>query len=174
LERGASPEISQIELTIRKWAEEHGFRDVWLREVALQTMHGWALGGTTSKWTYLPEELNTPRFQPDFGTWIPSYTKWPEFKQLTGERYRRALTQYRTKVKTLWGEGQPKLSQSAVWTVLWQRGKSPEGIQIDHRKTTGKNLSLANIQRQVHEFAESAGLSLRASKAGPKINITST
>jgi hypothetical protein len=67
----------------------------------------------------------------------------------------------------LWGEGQPKLSQSAVWTVLWQRGKSPEAIRTHYLKTTGKNVSLANIQLRVHAFADSAGLSLGTSKAGP-------
>jgi hypothetical protein len=174
VERGASLEINQLESAVRTWAETHGFRDVWLRDVAIQSMHSWARGGTMSKWTYLPEELDTPRFQPDFGCWIPFFTKWPEFKRLTDERYRRAQAEYRSKVKTLWGEGQPKLSQSAVWTVLWQRGKSPEAIRIHHLKTTGKNVSLANIQLRVHAFADSAGLSLRASKAGPGVNVTST
>jgi hypothetical protein len=174
LDRGASPEINQVEVAVRKWAETHGFQDAWLRDVALQTMHNWAGGRSHSKWTYLPEELETVKFQPDFGYWIPFYSKWPEFKRLTDERYRRVLAQYRAEVRTLWGEGQPKLSQSAVWTVLWQRGKSPEAIRIHHLKTTKKNVSLANIQLRVHQFADAAGLSLRAAKAGRGVNITST
>jgi hypothetical protein len=174
LERGASLKINQLDGAIRRWAETHGFHDAWLRDVALQSMHGWARGGTASKWTYLPEELDTPGFQPNFGHWIPFYMSWPEFKRLADERYRREQAQYRAQVRTLWGEGQPKLSQSAVWTVLWQRGKSPEAIRMHHLRTAGKSVSLANIQLRIHAFAESAGLSLRASKAGRRVNVTST
>ena len=172
--RDSSLEINQVELAVRKWAEEFRFQDAWLLDVALQSMYNWVGGGTTSKWTYLPEGLTPSKFQPEFGVWIPFYTKWPEFKRLTDQRYRRALAQYRARIKNLWGEGQPKLSQSAVWTVLWQRGKSPEAIRIHHLKTVGKNVSLANIQLRVHAFADAAGLSLRASKSGPAANITST
>ena len=171
LERVASSD--QVEVAVRAWAEMHGFQDVWLRDVARQTMKGWAGGGTTSKWTYFPKELETLKFQPDFGYWIPTYAKWPEFKRLTDQPYRSALAKYRAEVSTVWGEGHPKLSQSAGWTVLWQRGKSPEAIQTHHRKTTGRNVSLANIQQQVHAFADAAGLSLRASKGGPQ-DITPT
>jgi hypothetical protein len=174
LKRDAPMEIRQVKLAVRRWAKEFGFQDAWLRDAALQSMHNWAGGGTMSKWTYLPEGLDTPTFQPEFGVWIPFFTKWPEFKRLTDERYRRALAQYRAEIRTLWGEGQPKLSQTAVWTVLWQRGKSPEAIRIHHLKTMGKNISLANIQLRVHAFAASAGLSLRMNKAGPRANIAST
>jgi hypothetical protein len=168
--RGAV-EINQLEVALRAWAEGHGFQDDWLQDVAVQSMDNWARGGPTSKWTYLPEELDAPRLQINFGHWIPAYTKWTEFKRLTDQHYRRELALYRAKVRTLWGEGHPKLSQSAVWTVLWQCGKSPEAIQINHRRTAGKNVSLANIQLRVHAFADSAGLSLRASKAGPRGRI---
>jgi hypothetical protein len=124
LARGASSEVIQVDLAIRAWAKTHGFLDAWLLDVALQSMHSWARGGTTSKWTYLPEELNTPKFQPNLGYWIPSSTKWPEFKRLTAQHYRRQQAQYRAKVRTLWGEDQPKLSQSALWTVLWSGAKA--------------------------------------------------
>ena len=175
LEDGASSQIEQVDLAVRTWAEMHGLQNLWLRDVALQTMHSWARGGPKSKWLYLPQELDSPRFQPDFGYWIPFYTPWPEYKRLTDERHRRELAQYRAAVRAVWGEGQPKLSQSAVWTVLWQRGKSPQAIRIHYRRTAGKDVSLANIQTRVHEFAESADVSLRASKAGPSAaNITSS
>ena len=95
LRRGASLEIKQVELAVRTWAEVHGFRDAWLRDVALQSMHSWARGGTTSKWTYLPKELDTQRFQPNLGYWIPVFTKWSEFKRLTDAHYRRHQAQYR-------------------------------------------------------------------------------
>jgi hypothetical protein len=174
LERGALLEINQLDCAIRTWAETHGFHDAWLRDVALQSMHSWTRSGTMSKWTYLPEELRTPVFQPNFGHWIPSYVSWREFKDLADARYRREQAKYRAHVRTLWGEGHPKLSQSAIWTVLWQRGKSPAAIRMHHLKAVGKGVSVANIQRRVHVFAESAGLTLRASKAGRRVNVTST
>lgn len=77
LKRGASVEINQVELALRAWARVHGFRDTWLRDVAVQSMHSWARGGTKSKWTYLPEDLDAPKFEPDLGYWIPFFTKWP-------------------------------------------------------------------------------------------------
>jgi hypothetical protein len=167
LERGASHEIREVDLAVRAWAEKHSFQDDWLRDVALQSMHGWARGGTRSKWTYLPDELNIPKFEPSFGYWIPGWSTWPDFTRRTYEHFRRALAEYRAQVRTLWGESHPKLRQSAVWTVLWQRGRSPEAIQNHHRKTTEKNVSLANIQQRVHDFAGAAGLSLRASRTRP-------
>jgi hypothetical protein len=134
-------------------------------------MYHWAYKRNISKWTYFPEELAAMRFEPKFGYWIPHYQKWPEFKRGADEIYRRERGKYRAEISKLWGEGQPKLSQHAVWTVLWQRGKSPEAIQIYHLRTTGKNVSLANIQLRVHAFARSAGLTLRAAKAGPAARI---
>ena len=103
--------------------------------------------------------------------WIPFFQKWPELKRSAEAIYRREQANYRNEIRKLWGEGQPKLSQHAAWTVLWQRGKSPEAIQIYHLKTTGKNVSMTNIQMRVHAFAKSAGLTLRAAKAGPAVRI---
>src|SRR6202042_2181967 len=105
---------------------------------------------------------------------IPFFMKWPEFRQMADERSRRELADYRAIVGKLWGQRQPKLSQQAVWTVLWQRGKSPQAISFYHLRTTGEKVSRANIQQSVHAFATSAGLSLRATKAGRSANITST
>jgi hypothetical protein len=168
-----SAEFGEVERAVRKWAEAHGIRDEWIWDAAVQTMQSWAHQERISKWTYLAAELGTPRFQPQFGFWIPFFMRWREFKRTTDERYRRELANYHTSVGTLWGQRQPKLSQQAVWTVLWQRGKSPEAIRSRHLRTTGKTVSLPNIQRSVHAFATAAGVSLRPAKAGRRANITS-
>jgi hypothetical protein len=168
LTRGASLEIKKAELAIRTWAEFHGFRDAWLHDFALHTMQNWALEGPTSHGKYLPEDLDIPALQLNLGHWMPHVAPWTEFSRITDKNYHTGKARYRAAIMTLWGEGQPKLSQSAIWTVLWQRGKSPGAIRIRHFKTTGKNVSLANIQSRVHGFANSAGLTLRLSTVGPR------
>jgi hypothetical protein len=139
--------------------------------VALETMCSWVCETNISTGTYFPEDLNTPQFIPKFGSWIPFYQTWPEFKRSADDIYRRELVKYRTEISTLWGDRHPKLSQHAVWTVLWQRGKSPEAIRLHHIKSTGMSISLANIQKCVHAFATAAGLTLRAAKAGRAARI---
>jgi hypothetical protein len=170
LRRGASPELEEVALAVRTWAEEFGFRDAWLQDVALQTMHSWVHGGDKAKWTYFPDELDMPKLQVDCGHWFPlrgflGHLEWPEFKRLADATYRRAVAAYRALVRKQWGEAWPKLSQHAVWTVLFQRGESPGWIQLRRRSTTGM-VSLTNIMKCVHEFAAAAGLTLRAQKAG--------
>lgn len=166
LGRGASPELQQVALAVRTWAEEHGFRDAWLEDVAVQSMHGWAHDGAESKWTYFPEELVIPKFQVDFGHWFPGNAEWPKYKRIADRTYRCERAAYRARVRKVWGVGYSKLGQQAVWTVLWQRGGSPEAIQLKHFRTTGQKVSVSNIQKCVHEFAASAGLSLRVNKRG--------
>src|SRR5579864_9461219 len=50
VKRDTSSEIKQVKLATRKWAKEFRFRDDWLRDVAIQSMFTWAVGGPTSKW----------------------------------------------------------------------------------------------------------------------------
>jgi hypothetical protein len=178
LGRGASPELQQVALAVRTWAEEHGFRDAWLEDVAVQSMHSWAHGGAESKWTYFPEDLVIPKFQVDFGHWFPvrgftGYAEWPQFKGGADRKYRRERAAYRARVRKVWGVGYSKLGQHAVWTVLWQRGRSPEAIQLKHFRTTRQKVSDSNISKCVHEFAAAAGLSLRVNKRGVPRNTTS-
>lgn len=168
-----SGELGEVERAVRRWAKVHGIRDEWIWDAAVQTMQSWAHQERISKWTYTPVELDTPRFQVQFGFWIPLCMKWAEFRRMARERYRRELASYHASVGTLWGQRQPKLSQQAVWTVLWQRGKSPQSISFDHLRTTGERVSRANIQQSVHAFAAAAGVTLRAAKAGRPANITS-
>ena len=164
-----------VERALRRWGKSHGFRDAWILDVALESMCRWVSETNISTGTYFPENLVTPQFIPKFGYWIPFHQPWPEFKRSADEIYRRALAKYRAEISNLWGDSHPKLSQHAVWTVLWQRGKSPEAIRLHHLRSTGRNVSLANIQKCVHAFAAGAGLTLRAAKAGPRgANITSS
>jgi hypothetical protein len=161
-----SPELINFDHALHQWANTKGLRDAWMWDAAVQTMYNWAHGGTVGKWGYFPEELNAPKFQPDFGYWIPQYTEWADFKKATDAIYRSALANYRAEVRKMWGEGQMSLSGTAVWTVLWQQGKSPAAIQHHHFRTTGQNVSLAAIQQGVHAFAVSGGVTLRKPKAG--------
>jgi hypothetical protein len=164
-------DVSEVAQAVRRWGKAHGFLDAWILDLAVHSMYRWVYERNISKWTYFPDALNTPRFEPKLGYWIPEHQKWSEFKRCADEIYRREQIKYRAEIRKLWGEGQPKLSQHAVWTVLWQRGKSPGAIQIHHLKTTGKRVSLANIQLRVRAFASSAGLTLRGAKAGRAARI---
>ena len=161
-----SPELIDFDQALHKWANAQGFQDAWIRDAAVQSMDRWAQGVVVGKWVYFPEELDPPKFQPSFGYWIPQYGEWADFKKVTDLIYRRALANYRAEVRKMWGEGQMSVSASAVWTVLWQQGKSPAAIQQKHFRTTGQKLSLAAIQQGVHAFAESAGVTLRKPRAG--------
>jgi hypothetical protein len=177
LERKSSPDLEQVAQAVRTWAEEFGFLDKWLQDVALQTMDSWARDKTKSNWTYSPEELRLLKFEVDFGVWFPvrgieGHLDWLEFKQLVDTTYRRKLAAYRAKVRKMWGEGSSKLAEHALWTVRWQRGISPGRIQIDHRRATGVTLSTTNIQKAVHEFAAAAGLILRKRRGGGAKNTT--
>jgi hypothetical protein len=164
LRDGTSPELHPVLEALQQWAQAHDIQDPWIWDAAVQSMYDWARGGTVGTWTYLPKELKKPRFQPRFGIWIPYFMKWDDFKTAAGRIYRSDLARYRAEVRKRWGEG--KRSQHAVWTLLWQQGKSPEAIRNWHLRTTGKKVSLASIQQGVHAFAASAGLTLRKSKAG--------
>jgi hypothetical protein len=164
-------DFRQLERAVRKWAGVYGFREEWIWEAAVQTMHCWMRQERISEWGYFPIELEIRRLEPQFGTWIPSFTSWPEFKRSSDLIYRRQRAKYRAEVGKLWGQGQPKLNQQALWTVLWQRGKSPGAIRNYYLRTTGNNVSLANIQQSVHSFANDAGVILRAAKAGRSAKI---
>jgi hypothetical protein len=177
-ERGALPELEEVAHALETWVKEFESRDTWLQDLALQTMDSWADGKRRSKWTYFPDELRLLRFQVDFGYWFPGgdhkkgQAEWPEFRRLADAAYQRELGAYRARVRKEWGEGSRSLSQHAVWTALFQRGRSPEAIQTQHRRAGGKNVSLSNIGQCIHEFAAAAGLTLRAAKAGRSANAT--
>jgi hypothetical protein len=168
--RGAgASEFHEVDQALDQWAVLHGVKDDWIRDAAVQTMWAWALYGPSKHWTWFPAGLDTPRFQPSLGVWVPYfYRSWAEFRKLTDASYRRQLAEYRSRVTTLWGAVQTGLSEHALWAVWWQQGKSPEGIRRRHQKITGKSVSLTNIQVQVHAFADAVGLTLRTQKAGPR------
>ena len=166
LHDGTSPALKTVASALQKWAHSHEIQDLWILDAAIQSMHNWGHGVLLNQWTYIPEELDTPRFQPSLGCWIPALLSWKEFKKATDASYNQEAARYRGHVQILWGAGAPKLTQHAVWTVLWQQGKSPEAIRNWHLKTNGTKVSLTSIQLGVRSFAESAGLTLRKPKAG--------
>jgi hypothetical protein len=127
-------------------------QDDWILDAAIQTMHTWVRGGPVEKWGYVPKELKAPKFEPRFGYWFPQFLEWAEFKKLSGALYRRELASYRAEVRNMWGEGQSSLSEHAVWTVLWQQGKSPEAIRRLHFTKTGETL-----EGTIHATALAAG-----------------
>jgi hypothetical protein len=149
-----------------KWANALGFLDLWFLDAGLQTMHGWVQGKSVDKWLYFPKELEIPKFQLKFGHWVPSHSRWPDFKTCTDKIYRSGMVAYRARVRRIWGEGKTKLQEHAAWTVFWQLGKSPEAIRNWHFKNTGRTVSVANIQLAVHGFARAASITLRRPKAG--------
>jgi hypothetical protein len=164
--RGDGVEFEAVVEALEEWAGKHGFVDPWLQDAGVQTMDGWVNGQNAGKWRYLPKQLDTPRFQPNFGFWIPFFGPWREFKTGTDKIYRRELVAYRAAVRRLWGEGKIKLPEHAAWTVRWQLGKSPEGILNWHRHRTGKTVAVNNIQQAVHDFAKAAGITLRKPRGG--------
>src|SRR5260370_24274200 len=109
--RRGSGEFKAVAEALEKWADTHGFLDMWLKDAGIQSMHGWIHGENAGKWRYFPEELETPRFQPNFGHWIPFFTPWPEFKISTDKIYRSGLVAYRSEVIKLSGGDKTKLQQ---------------------------------------------------------------
>jgi hypothetical protein len=159
---------------LEEWAVAHKFLDMWLQDAGIQTLFGWFQSENIDRWRYFPDELDAPRLQVKFGQWIPSKTRWREFKKISDQIYRSRLLEYRAEGRRRWGEGNTKFQQHAAWTVKWQRGKSPEAIQIWHFHNTGKKVSRTAIQLAVHSFADAAGITLRKPKAGrgaKKINV---
>jgi hypothetical protein len=104
LRDGTSPELQPVQEALQQWTQAHDIRDPWIWDAAVQSMDHWARGGTVGRWTCRPKELQTPRFQPRFGVWIPYFMKWVDFKTATDRIYRSDLTRYRAEVRKLWGE----------------------------------------------------------------------
>jgi hypothetical protein len=147
---------------ILEWARRHSVEDEWILDAATQTVGLAGLG----RWHYVPSSLPIPEFAPRFGVWLPSpTTPWSWFKNTTKHHFSRQLDEYRTTVARIWGVRKRGLEVHAGWTVLWQRGKSPEQIRIQHRRSTPVDVTVANIQISVAAFAQSIGLTLRASKS---------
>ena len=57
-------------------------------------------------------------------------TTWREFKQDTERQFRKQLQEYRRRVTQWWAIDSNALPEQAIWTVLWQQGKSPGQIRI--------------------------------------------
>jgi hypothetical protein len=159
-------------VALLKWSEMHQLKANWLFDAAVETLTRTPAGSPPSEWRYTPEELPIPKFEMKFhAVWIPGVLKWPEFKAQLEKMLVHRLEEYRKQVDETWGSGRHKMHLHAIWTVYWQRGKSPKWIQMWNRKINPKSVSMANIQKSVHEFASSIDLVLRQSRSGPRPRI---
>ena len=150
---------------VSKWAETHQMNSAWILDAAVETLTKTPAGSPPTRWWYMPEELPVPMFELEFkAVWLPGLSKWPTFKAEAQNTLVRRLEEYRKQVNEVWGSGHPKLATHAIWTVLWQCGKSPKAIQEWHQAKHQRKFDIANIQLRVLEFSRSIGLTLRQSK----------
>ncbi len=155
-------EHRQCARAILEWARTYSVKDAWILDAAVQTVGTPELG----QWNYTPRSLPIPEFAPRFGVWLPSpTTQWSWFRKITRDHFTQQLDEYRKTVAGIWGVRKRALEVHAGWTVLWQRGKSPGQIRNWHRRTAQADDTVANIQMSVTAFAQSIGLTLRASKS---------
>src|ERR1700737_3417184 len=98
VQHGVLPEIEAAHQAVRKWADALGIGDAWFLDAAVQSMRAWGLGGIIGKWLYFAGALETKQFQLSFGSWIPYFSEWPEFKRHADTVYRRELKQYRSDI----------------------------------------------------------------------------
>jgi hypothetical protein len=161
------PCIADVCSAVQSWATSQGIRDRWMFDAAVQTLAVWSKGNAKERWAYTPEMSG--EFNPTFGTmWLPSLMTWGEFKKVTDKQYREQLLDYRKRVACAWGSHSTAITQQAIWTVLFQRGKSPGEIRLWEMRERKRKLSEANIHVQVRAFAASIGVTLRPAKHGPK------
>ena len=156
---------------IRAWAQNHGIRDKWILDAAVQTLLK-RDPQVRPRWFYVPPEMGIRGFQLSEAMWIPPFgpggQSWAEFKRNVSRNFRMKLEEYRRSVQRMWGAKHRELAIQAEWTVLWQQGSTPGQIQIRHRKKHCRNISVALIQQSVHAFADAVGLTLREGRKGPK------
>ena len=170
--------MTEVCSALEAWATSHDIGDGWMFDAAVQTLVEWSrlkqetgwVSMEENGWVYRPQELDTPVFNPSFGSmWLPLLPmRWSEFKKEMDKSYLEQLQKYRKTVAPLWGADRKKLSEQAIWTVLWQRGKSVGQIRLWEGRKHGRKPSEANIQRRVNKFAASIGLTLRPAIHGPQ------
>src|SRR3982751_6386345 len=79
--RGTRP-VPKVCAAIQEWARVHNLGNEWILDAAVQTIASWQLTNRLEdSWHYLPDELSTPIFTPEFGgQWLPPVMKWSTFK----------------------------------------------------------------------------------------------
>lgn len=160
----------EFQEAIWSWTEQHNIRDGWIRDAAVQTVIANANEARTG-WAYVPPEMDAREFALTIGLWIPPVAglhgqPWATFKRTALKYFLTKLERYRKDTALLWGANQPAMTIHAQWAALWQKGKSPEQIRIWNERTYKRDITLANIQTRVHEFAKAIGLTLREGKSG--------
>jgi hypothetical protein len=164
-------EFDEGRQAILEWAKQHSIKDVWILDAAVQTV---SKDSARERWHYIVSELPIQEFAVTFGTWFPMQflesgpVTWAEFKKTAVATFNRKLKEYHQAVETTWGVERPSLKRHAVWTVLWQKGKSAEQISQYERSTEKSRVTAASILISVHAFAAEIGLTRRDARSGPK------
>ena len=178
-------EMRDLCSALRKWASSHGIRDQWILDAAVQTLAQWwrqsraaeeglkrkqaltnknaleprAEAKAEMRWFYTPDDPG--EFKPSFGIWLPALTRWSEFKKHADTQYRKQLQEYRQRVTRWWSIDSKRLPDQAIWTVLWQRGKSAGQIRICKEVEQYRRVNESTIEMGVRRFAAAIGLKLR-------------
>jgi hypothetical protein len=165
-------EFDEVQQPILDWAKQHGLKDAWMLDAAVQTV---AKGTSRERWHYIAAELPIQEFAVTFGTWFPMpipalrsrALPWAEFRKTATATFNRRLKEYHQAVEKTWGVDRPSLEQHAAWTVMWQRGKSAEQIRRYLARGSKPTVTETNIYMAVQGFGKDIGLTLREPKSGP-------
>ena len=161
---------AELRDAVGSWAERFQIRDAWIRDAAVQTVIANA-NGKQRGWKYNPPELEQGVLEFRIGSWMPPVSKplgqpWAVFKRAAMKIFLAKLELHRNNTLRAWGAYQPALAVHAEWAVWWQRGRSPERIRDWNERVYKRNVSRANIQTRVSEFASAIRLTLRESRPG--------
>jgi hypothetical protein len=171
MHRAGGKEVGQ---QIEAWADRLQLRDSWIQDAALQTLIQCAR--TRARiWYYHCAEMRAKSFSLQLPPWTPpsiigtptNMREWKTFQRNATRTFRTQLKQYRARTESVFGGDRPLLAMHALWTALWQRGKTAAQIQLWLERTHRRKVTATNIQIRVREFADDIGLTLRKSKSGP-------
>ncbi len=171
-EINAQPEYGSGVAALRQWAKAFNVADQWVLDAAVQTLASLAAGATPGHWHYHAPDLRVPEFRCQLqAAWLPEFQSWDEFKANVLKKATDQLEPYRRAVALLWGGARRTQPRQAVWTALFQRGKSPGEILLQHKRAGFPQVTQANIHHGIRSFAKAIGLTLRTSKYGPRPRI---
>ena len=164
----------EVRQQIEVWADRLLIRDSWIQDAALQTLI--RCSRTRARiWYYHCTEMRPQSFTLRLPPWTPPsiigtplYTsEWKTFQTNAVQALQTELKQYRARTARVFGGDRPLLAMHALWTALWQRGKTAAQIQLWLDHTYRRKVTATNIQIRVREFADDIGLTLRKNKSGP-------
>ncbi len=163
------PGRTGIREAISGWARQHGIKDSWMHDAALQTLVEASQTGSR-RWIYRAAEVKPEPFTFRFGPWSPLDLRampWCSFRKKATSTFLSQLSDYGARVRRSCGTNRRLLELHAICTAMWQRGKSAAQIQLWLDRTYGRKVSATNIQMRVRGFADEIGLTLRKNRSGP-------